>query len=227
MQINKEQLATIIATLRDKSKYSEIEKGYFRKVPSLQGFLYTLPKLDILDEYRIYLIVNTASDFKYPKEKTEIENYTFLIFNASDFDSFAKNVTIVATKLSEVIEELAEKVQEERDKDLPYGYIRDEEGNIQVDPQKANEVRNIYKMYIETRSMKKIAKELKTNFSHVRDVLRDERYDDFSPRIISPSLFKQVEAISFENQKNKVTKADKSLMGEIKKEIKSKVKGVK
>lgn len=227
MQINKEQLATIIATIRDKDKYKEIERGFFKKVPSIEGYLYNLPNLEILDNYKVFMIVNTNPEFQYPKEKTEINNYTFLIFNAENFEAFAKHAPIVATKLSEVIEDLADRVQEERDKDLPYGYVRDEKGNIQIDAQKADEVRKIYKMYIDNPSMKKIAKDLKTNFSHVRDVLRDDRYEEMSPKIVSPSLFKKVEEISMQNQKNKVTKADKSLMGEIKKEIKSKVKGIK
>ena len=78
-------------------------------------------------------------------------------------------------------------------------------------------------MYIETRSMKKIAKELKTNFSHVRDVLRDDRYDEMQPRIISTSTWKRVEEISKQNQKNVVTKADTSRMAELKKQLQSKI----
>ena len=74
-------------------------------------------------------------------------------------------------------------------------------------------------MYIETPSMKRIAKELKTNFSHVRDILRDERYDKMQPRIISTSVWKQVEAIAKANQKNVVTKADTSRAGQLKKEM--------
>lgn len=227
MELDKEQLAKIIASIRDTNKYTEIEKGYFKKVPNIFGYLYKLPKIDSIGDYQIVIIVNTNTDFNYPREKSEVDNYVFLIYNVDNFEIFIKKATIVATQLSEIIKELTNKVNEEKEKDLPYGYVYDEDGNVQVDARKADEVRKIYKMYIETPSMKKIAKDLKTNFSHVRDVLRDDRYEDMIPRIISPSLYKQVEEISLENQKNKVLKADKSLMGEIKKEIKSKVKGVK
>ena len=215
-------MATIIATLRNKDNYREVSKGFFRRVPSLSGYVYELKKMNLLADYRVVIIVNTNPDYTYPKEKTEIDNYTFLVYNVNDFDTYRKRATIVATKLSNVIEDLVDRVQEEQE-DLPYAYVRDDKGQIQVDSIKADEVRQIYKMYIETRSMKKIAKELKTNFSHVRDVLRDDRYDEMQPRIISTSTWKRVEEISKQNQKNVVTKADTSRMAELKKQLQSKI----
>ena len=215
-------MATIIATLRNKDNYREVSKGFFRRVPSLSGYVYELKKMNLLANYRVVIIVNTNPDYTYPKEKTEIDNYTFLVYNVDDFDTYRKRATIVATKLSNVIEDLVDRVREEQE-DLPYGYVRDDKGQIQVDSIKADEVRQIYKMYIETRSMKKIAKELKTNFSHVRDVLRDDRYDEMQPRIISTSTWKRVEEISKQNQKNVVTKADTSRMAELKKQLQSKI----
>ena len=222
MEITKDEMATIIATLRNKDNYREVSKGFFRRVPSLSGYVYELKKMNLLADYRVVIIVNTNPDYTYPKEKTEIDNYTFLVYNVNDFDTYRKRATSVATKLSNVIEDLVDRVREEQE-DLPYGYIRDDKGQIQVDSIKADEVRQIYKMYIETRSMKKIAKELKTNFSHVRDVLRDDRYDEMQPRIISTSTWKRVEEISKQNQKNVVTKADTSRMAELKKELQSKI----
>ena len=215
-------MATIIATLRNKDNYREVSKGFFRRVPSLSGYVYELKKMNLLADYRVVIIVNTNPDYTYPKEKTEIDNYIFLVYNVDDFDTYRKRATIVATKLSNVIEDLVDRVREEQE-DLPYGYVRDDKGQIQVDSIKADEVRQIYKMYIETRSMKKIAKELKTNFSHVRDVLRDGRYDEMQPRIISTSTWKRVEEISKQNQKNVVTKADTSRMAELKKQLQSKI----
>ena len=222
MEITKDEMATIIATLRNKDNYREVSKGFFRRVPSLSGYVYELKKMNLLAAYRVVIIVNTNPDYTYPKEKTEIDNYTFLVYNVNDFDTYRKRATIVATKLSNVIEDLVDRVREEQE-DLPYGYVRDDKGQIQVDSIKADEVRQIYKMYIETRSMKKIAKELKTNFSHVRDVLRDDRYDEMQPRIISTSTWKRVEEISKQNQKNVVTKADTSRMAELKKQLQSKI----
>lgn len=222
MEITKDEMATIIATLRNKDNYREVSKGFFQRVPSLSGYVYELKKMDLLADYRVVIIVNTNPDYTYPKEKTEIDNYTFLVYNVDDFDTYRKRATIVATKLSNVIEDLVDRVREEQE-DLPYGYVRDDKGQIQVDSIKADEVRQIYKMYIETRSMKKIAKELKTNFSHVRDILRDDRYDEMQPRIISTSTWKRVEEISKQNQKNVVTKADTSRMAELKKELQSKI----
>lgn len=222
MEITKDEMATIIATLRNKDNYREVSKGFFRRVPSLSGYVYELKKMNLLADYRVVIIVNTNPDYTYPKEKTEIDNYTFLVYNVDDFDTYRKRATIVATKLSNVIEDLVDRVREEQE-DLPYGYVRDDKGQIQVDSIKADEVRQIYKMYIETRSMKKIAKELKTNFSHIRDVLRDDRYDEMQPRIISTSTWKRVEEISKQNQKNVVTKADTSRMAELKKQLQSKI----
>ena len=225
MEIDKEELATIIATLRNIDNYIEFEQGYFRKVPKISGYLYELKKMDILDEYRIAIIVNTNTDFVYPKEDTVVDKYTFLTYNADSFETYSKRIVMVAHKLAETIEDLYERVQEEQDKDLPYGYVRDEDGNIQIDSIKADEVKKIYKMYIETPSMKRIAKELKTNFSHVRDILRDERYDKMQPRIISTSVWKQVEAIAKANQKNVVNKADTSRAGKLKKEMAQIIRG--
>ena len=77
MEITKDEMATIIATLRNKDNYREVSKGFFRRVPSLSGYVYELKKMDLLADYRVVIIVNTNPDYTYPKEKTEIDNYTF------------------------------------------------------------------------------------------------------------------------------------------------------
>ena len=74
--------------------------------------------MNLLADYRVVIIVNTNPDYTYPKEKTEIDNYTFLVYNVNDFDTYRKRATIVATKLSNVIEDLVDRVQEEQE-DLP------------------------------------------------------------------------------------------------------------
>ena len=224
MPASKEELARVIATIRDKSKYTEIEQGYFTQSPKIQGYLYKVPSSDKLDKYKIYVLVNTNTDFIYTNRKTVIKDYTVLVYNAKDFEDYASNATIVATELIKVIEEIIARVEEERDSDLPFGYKRDDEGNIRIVPEEADLVRKIFQGYIEIGSMNKLATELKTNFSRVHDVLNDNRYKNIIPKIVSQSDIKQVDQIMAENQKNKVTKADKSRIADLRKKMKQKIR---
>lgn len=208
MENSKENVARVVATLRDKGNYKELEKGYFRQVPELYGYLYELSDTENLEDYKIFLIVNLNPEFKYPKERVEVDNYYFIIINAEDFDTYVENISIVATLFMDVVDDILGKIEEKKNQELPYGYKLNDEGELEVDPIKAQEVRKIYKLYLEVRSMQKLADMLKTNFSHVRDVLRDERYLTTKPSIISKSLIKSVASISLRNQKNKVTRAE-------------------
>ena len=224
MAANKEELARVIATIRNKDKYQTIEKGYFKQVPAIEGYLYKVKQDDSLGDYHIYLLVNTNTDYMYPSKKTEINKNIVLVYNTTSFEDYCSNATIVASELVKVIEDTIARVEEERDNDLPYGYKRNDEGKVQVDTVKADEVREIFKGYIEMKSMNKLAKELKTNFSHVHTILNDERYETMMPKIVPNSDMKAVKQIMADNQKNKVLKADTSRAAQMKRKLKQKIR---
>ena len=224
MSADREELARIIATIRDKDKYVVIDKGYFIQAPDIEGYLYKVPNNDKLGEYKIYVLVNTNTGFIYPSKKTEIKNNIVLVYNTVSFEKYVSEATIVAGELVKVVEDIIARVEEERDKDLPYGYKRDDSGKIILDTIKADEVKDIFKGYIEMKSMNKLAKELGTNFSHVHDVLNDERYETFKPSIVSKADIKAVNEIMQGNQKNKVTVADTSRVAQLKKKLKAKIR---
>ena len=74
-----------------------------------------------------------------------------------------------------------------------------------VDPKEAIIVRKIYKLYTEYGSIRKIASELKSNFSHVRDVLHDYRYEKMKLPIIPSSVLKKARQKMDANRKNRTT----------------------
>ena len=88
---------------------------------------------------------------------------------------------------------------------IPHGYKLDDTGKIVIDPVEAPLVRKIFKLYTQIASVHQVAKELDTNFSHVRDVLHDYRYEDMPLPIVSKSLLKKARQIMDANRKNRTT----------------------
>ena len=89
-------------------------------------------------------------------------------------------------------------------RNLPYGYYTDLEGQVKVDLRKAQEVRRIYQMYIDTQSIRHIATTLNTNFSHIRDVLADnEEYMQMQEKIVPVSKLQEVNGLLAENVKGR------------------------
>ena len=79
------------------------------------------------------------------------------------------------------------------ERNLPYGYYIDENGELRVDIKKADEVRKIYDMYIDLGSVRDIAAELRTNFSRIREILHDsQEYMNMREKIVSPAKLKKV-----------------------------------
>ena len=78
---------------------------------------------------------------------------------------------------------------------IPYGYdVRD--GKAVVNKEKAETVREIYRLYLEGETLKSAAKKAGYEKTHssISNILKNERYlgDDFYPRIIDDDLFQKV-----------------------------------
>lgn len=196
-------LANDITRLRKESSYKEFEQGYFTNVPDLGGYLYKFK----VDGANIVLIVNTSGS-KYAKSYYHKNSYHFLIFKANSLKEFVDNLY---GNISDIIDQVNRILDEEQENadiragGIPHGYKLDENGEIVVDSREAIIVRKIFKLYTQYGSIRTIARELKTNFSHVRDVLHDYRYEKMKQPIIPNSLLKKVRQLMDTNRKNRTT----------------------
>lgn len=179
-------LAINLLNLFDPSSYKEFGEGYFVNQPKMKGFYYIFKKIT---KPKFCLIVN-SSELQYPSSMTHINEYVFIIINAQ-FEEFIENL---ADKYFPLIMDIIEgNMQKKNERNLPYGYYLDENGELKVDFRKAEEVRKIYDLYIESGSVRAVASELRTNFSHIREVLHDnEEYSKMQPTIVPLSKTKEV-----------------------------------
>lgn len=196
-------LANDITRLRKASSYKEIEKGYFRNVPDLGGYIYKFK----VEGANILLIVDTVGS-TYAKTYYHNNGYHFLIFKSNSIEEFTKSIYGMVSDIIDQVNKILDEEQENADiraGGVPHGYKLDENGEIVVDPREAIIVRKIFKLYSQYGSIRTIARELKTNFSHVRDVLHDYRYEKMRHPIIPSSLLKKVRQLMDKNRKNRTT----------------------
>jgi hypothetical protein len=190
--------------LRKSSSYKEFSKGYFRNVPDMSGYIY---KFKCGEYSHIYLIVDT-SNCGYSKDYYKKDNYYFLVYKTSSLDNFLKGFFEISSEILDRVNSILDKDQENADEragGIPHGYKIGSEGDIVIDPVEAIQVKKIYKLYTQYGSIRKIASELKTNFSHVRDVLHDYRYERIQPCIIPNSILKKARQLMDKNRKNRTT----------------------
>lgn len=197
-------LANDITKLRKANSYKEFEKGYFRNVPDMSGYIY---KFNCSDYSQIYLIVDTSNS-GYSKEYYKKDNYYFLVYKNSNLNGFLKGFFEVSSEIIDRVNSILDKDQENADiraGGVPHGYKLNRSGEIVVDPVESIQVKKIYKLYTQYGSIRKIANELKSNFSHVRDVLHDYRYERMQPCIIPNSILKKARQLMDKNRKNRTT----------------------
>ncbi len=197
-------LANDITKLRKANSYKEFEKGYFRNVPNMSGYIY---KFNCSDYSQIYLIVDTSNS-GYSKEYYKKDNYYFLVYKNSNLNGFLKGFFEVSSEIIDRVNSILDKDQENADiraGGVPHGYKLNRSGEIVVDPVESIQVKKIYKLYTQYGSIRKIANELKSNFSHVRDVLHDYRYERMQPCIIPNSILKKARQLMDKNRKNRTT----------------------
>lgn len=197
-------LSQNITKLRNTSAYKEFKAGYFRNVPDMKGYLY---KFKTMDDLHLYLVVDTSNS-AYSREYFTSKNYHFIIYKAKSLEAFIEGFYGIMSDLIDQINKILDKVQENKDilaGGIPHGYKQNDAGEIVVDPKEAIMVRKIYKLYTEYGSIRKIASELKSNFSHVRDVLHDYRYEKMKLPIIPSSVLKKARQKMDANRKNRTT----------------------
>lgn len=200
------KIAKDILKLNKNSSYKKFPEGFFVNVPKLEGYIFTFSNLK---DPKVYIIVNTNKKFTYSKKYIKINNHHFIVYNGTSIEEFTSNILNNLSNIIQILKNITKESAEsatQKEGGLPYGYYEDKNGDIQVDTKEAAEVRQIFKAYSNIRSVKKTAQQLGTNFSHVRDVLRDERYSKMSNIIIPQNDLKRVREILAVNRKNKNVK---------------------
>lgn len=195
--------ASDINRLRKESSYKAFAAGYFTNVPDMEGYIYKFK----VEDLNIVLIVDTSNS-SYAKEYYKKEGWHFLTYKATSLkvfiNSLADKISEIITRINHILDEEQENA-DKRAAGIPHGYQVDDNGEIVVDPIEAPKVRKIYKLYSQYQSIRRVSSALKTNYSHVRDVLHDYRYEDMNPPIISDSVLKKVRTMMDINRKNFVT----------------------
>jgi hypothetical protein len=197
------KIAKDILNLRKISFYKKFDEKFFINVPELSGYTFNFSHLK---SPKVYLIINTNPKFNYSKKYIKIKDYNFIVYNSNNIEDFISEIFENLVDILEILKNITtedKEVEEQKEGGLPYGYYEDKNGNVQVDTKEATQVRNIFKVYSNVRSIKKVAQQLGTNFSRVHDVLHDERYAKMG-KIIVPQLdLKRVGNILAMNRKNK------------------------
>ena len=196
-------IAKEIAKLKNKNQYKQIQKGFFTNLPEIEGFIV---EIDVFENNPIFIVINTNEKFKYEKEFVRIENYTFIIINVPDLDSFRLNLTGYLSDIIGYFKEVLQDVKEidiQKDDGLPLGYDYDDEGNIVINQAEADLARKVFKEYTNLRSIRKVASAVKSSYSVIRDILYDDRYPRMEQKIIPDNYLNRVYQIMRENRKNK------------------------
>ena len=180
-------LAINLLNLFDSSSYKKFERGYFVNRPNLEGYFYIFQKIT---KPKFCLIVNISQE-EYPTSMAKVRDYVFMVFNCKSLEEFLQNLP--DKYFVTLMDILDNELEKKNTRNLPYGYYIDENGELKVDLKAASKVRRIYDMYIETQSIRDIAKELRTNFSDIRDILHDsQEYMQMRNKIVSIGKLKQV-----------------------------------
>lgn len=190
-------LAINLMNLFEPQHYKEFGEGFFINKPKMRGHYYIFSKLM---KPKVCLILNENPDFVYPSHTVTINDYVYMIFNIPSMEEYLNDL---AEKYFPVILNIIdEKIEIKNDRNLPYGYYYDENGELKIDLRKASEVRKIYDLYIDLGSVREIAARLKTNFSHIREVLHsNEEYMQMPQKIVPLSKLKEVQELMAGNVK--------------------------
>ena len=192
----REDMAINLMNLFEEGSYKEFGEGFFVNRPKLTGWYYIFQDIK---EPKFCLVLNNSTS-PYQSTLAITENYAFIVFNVTSVEEFIENLS--DKYLPEILEIISEHWNKKDERNLPYGYYYDENGDLKIDPQKAVEVREIYNRYLEVESVRQIAKERKTNFSFIRDILHDsQEYMQMQQKIIPKTIIEQVSELLAENVK--------------------------
>lgn len=183
-------LAINLMNLFEPSSYKEFGEGYFVNRPKMKGHYYIFKKIT---KPKFCLIIN-ESEHKYETSMSKIRDYVFIVFNVTSFDEYIQNLP--NNYFPQLMDILDNEVERKNTRNLPYGYYLDENGNLRVDIKKAGEVRKVYDIYIELGSVREVAERLKTDFSHIREILHsNEEYQQMTEKIVPLSKIQKVREI--------------------------------
>ena len=191
---NTNELAINFMNIFNPESYKEFGEGFFTNKPEMSGLYYTFKNMR---KPKICLIIN-LSEHKYPSVMSKVNDYVFIVFNVSSPEEYFENV--VDKYFPEIVEIVDNVIEKKNTRNLPYGYYMDENGEVKVDLKAASEVRKIYDMYIDTKSIRHIAQQLRTNFSDIREILHDnEQYMQMPEKIVSFAKLKEVAGLMAAN----------------------------
>ena len=199
-------LAKNLENLFKDSAYTEFGEGDFINQPKMTGYFYIFKNIT---KPRFCIILNTSS-VKYPSNMTRIGEYVFIVLNIESLEEYLENMGV--KYFPQILTLVDQNLQKKNERNLPYGYYTDENGDIKIDFKKADEVRRIYNRYIEIES--------------VRDILHDnEAYMQMREKILPMTKLKKINELLAANVKGsfkKMTTADK--IKEMRKQRKEKEK---
>lgn len=191
------ELANNLLKLFEPSSYKGFDEGFFINKPKMRGYYYIFTDMD---KPKFCLILNENPDFVYPSHTVVIDDFVYIIFNIPSMDEYLADLTEKYFPL--ILNVIDEKMEKKNERNLPYGYYIDENGELRIDLRKASEVRKIYDLYIDLGSVREIASQLKTNFSHIREVLHSsEEYMQMQQKIVPLAKLKEVQELMAGNIK--------------------------
>lgn len=198
----KEIIAVNIAYMQKPESYEEFQAGAFPAVPKMSG--YTL-RFKEFKQYEVYLVLNTTEGFEYDNPLVEEDKFVIMVINIASLEYFLQNIEQYMQPIIDVLKDIADK-DNVSDRELPYGYTRDEDGNIKVNPAEAVVVKKIFKYYPSYKSIRKVAQELRTDYSFVHDILHDARYTRMPVQIVPEVDIRRAYQVMQANKKNQHTK---------------------
>ena len=198
----KEIIAVNITYMQKPESYEEFQAGAFPAVPKMSG--YTL-RFKEFKQYEVYLVLNTTEGFEYDNPLVEEDKFVIMVINIASLEYFLQNIEQYMQPIMDVLKDIANK-DNVSDRELPYGYVRDEDGNIKVNPAEAVTVKKIFKDYPSYKSIRKVAQELRTDYSFVHDILHDARYTRMPVQIVPEVDIRRAYQVMQSNKKNPHTK---------------------
>lgn len=188
------KIAMNLMRLFNPESYTEFSEGFFVKQPKMSGYYYNFKNMQ---SPKVCVIVNISS-VKYLHPMTKIKDYIFIVVSALSFEDYINKFAEVY--LPPILEVIDKAIERRSSRNLPYGYYMDENGDVKIDIRQASEVRKIYNMYIDTKSVRKIADKLGTNFSDIREILHDsQEYAQMPEKILPLSKIREVAELMAQN----------------------------
>lgn len=198
----KEIIAVNIAYMQKPESYEEFQAGAFPAVPKMSGCTLRFKEFK---QYEVYLVLNTTEGFEYDNPLVEEDKFVIMVINIASLEYFLQNIEQYMQPIMDVLKDIADK-DNVSDRELPYGYVRDEDGNIKVNPAEAVTVKKIFKDYPSYKSIRKVAQELRTDYSFVHDILHDARYTRMPIQIVPEVDIRRAYQVMQSNKKNPHTK---------------------